>query len=135
MVNVPEEPGSEPGEVLEMATEKSIDDYEYKVTVHDATDTTVTILFEEVDGNDGFAVEFPLSELEPIMDDKDKLNEKFAPHVEQRIQLLKSIKAEEEAKKSKVSQIKSTLEKHEIKVKKAEVKKMSKKGRKSKESK
>jgi len=123
-------------EDLEMTSEtqqpKDIDDYEYRVKVHDADNTTVTLLFEEIDGLDGFAITIPISEIEEVLNDAMALRQKLEPHVEQRIELLKSVKQQEESKKLVKQNIESKLKsleeskKTEIRVKKPKVIQMDK---------
>ena len=112
---------SEP-ELEELESEpkqKEIDDYEYRIKVHDADDTNVTLLLEEVDGNDGFAVTFPIEEIEPIITDADALRKKLEPYVENRIELLKSVKEEEDTRKIAKENIEIKLKKvGEVKVRK-----------------
>jgi len=99
-----------PEEGEELSSEpKDIDDYEYTVKVHDATDTEVTLLLEEVDGNDGFAITLQLAEIEPVLSDPQALHDKLEPYVEQRIELLKSVKQEEDSRKVAKEKVESKL--------------------------
>lgn len=105
--------------------EKALDDYEYRVKVHEVTEDSVTLLLEEVDGNDGFGVTFSLAEIEPIINDPQALLDKLEPYVEQRIELLKQVKQEEETRKVKKEEVETKFKQAgEVKVKKRRKKKM-----------
>lgn len=108
-------------------TQKPLEEYEYKVKIHEINpDTgTVLLLFEEVDGLDGFGVEIPMDELKRLKAEK-RFEEWVVEQVEKRLDFLEDVKAKEEAKKKLEEEIKAEIEDEEIKEKKVKSRKRSK---------
>ena len=100
-------------------SQKPIDIYEYNVKIHeiDPSTNTVTLLFEEVDGNDGFAVSLSVDELKNLIKD-GKFDEWAQQRVKERLELLKRVeqerKAREEARKV-LKDIEEVLKKKRVK--------------------
>jgi len=91
---------------------KDILNYKYTVKIHEADPNTgeVKLLFEEVDGNDGFAVTITESELRQMLSD-DTFDEWAKEQVNQRIGLLIATRQREEAKKQAKQQLADVEEK------------------------
>jgi len=105
-----------------MSAQKKIDEYEYSVKIHEVSeDGTVTLLFEETDGLDGFAVNIGKNELENLVSN-GKFDEWCQQRVEERISLLKRVKEQEEKRKKLMEEIKPLADK--IKGKKIKPKKV-----------
>lgn len=99
--------------------DKPIDEYEYKVSIHEVSEDSITFLLEEVDGYDGFAITFNLSEIEPIIDNPNELRKKLQPYINERIKFLKQISQSENIKKNKENELKNKFSKiGELKLKK-----------------
>ena len=99
---------------------KSVDDYEYTLKIHevDPDAGTVTVLFEEVDGNDGFAVALQVDEFRKLAANRLRLEKWAHEQVQRRIELLKQVKAVEERKAKAREEVKELEEKlKEIKLK------------------
>ena len=100
------------------ADRKSLDDYEYKVRIHQVDqDGTVWLLFEEVDGNDGFSVQVSSQELRNMLS-SGTFDDWAADRVTERVELLKRVRAEEQAReqaREAVKDVEKALEKKRIK--------------------
>ncbi len=97
---------------------KSLDEYEYTVKVHEVDPDTgeVTLLFEEVDGLDGFAVRIGRAELARLMQ-SGGFDDWAEQQVEARLELLRGVVEREEKRRAaldEVKEIKEALEKKRL---------------------
>jgi len=106
-----------------MSERKSIDDYEYEVKIHDVEGDNVTLLFSEVDGNDGFGVTVHRDELQRMLND-GTFDDWARERVEERIAVLKRAEEERKARdelRKKLSKLEDMLKRKKFKPKKKEV--------------
>ena len=101
---------------------KKIDDYEYRVEVHDVdlSTGTVHLLFSEVDGNDGFGVSVSKDELQRMVED-GTFDDWAQRQVESRINLLKQVESECQARekiRKSLSLVETALKAKKIKPRK-----------------
>jgi len=99
---------------------KSIDDYEYEVKIHDVEGDNITLLFSEVDGNDGFGVTVHRDELHRMLND-GTFDDWAKERVEERIALLKRAEEERKAKeelRKKLFKLEDMLKGKRVKLKK-----------------
>lgn len=96
--------------------QKGLEEYEYRVRVHEVDPDTgeVTLLFEEVDGLDGFAVTLGRDELAQLMQ-SGGFDDWAEEQVARRIELLKQVRQREDKKKAAMDEIKGIKERLEKK--------------------
>jgi len=104
------------------SSRKPIDEYEYRVEVHDVDPSTgaVHLLFSEVDGNDGFGVSVSRDELQRMMED-GTFDDWAQRQVESRINLLKQVESERQAReelRKSLSPVETALKAKKIKPRK-----------------
>jgi len=89
---------------------KPIDEYKYKVSIHDVDieTNTVILLLEEVDGLDGFSVSISADDLNKMVEE-GTLETWLSERVNERKELLKKIEREKEEKES-VRKVLSSIE-------------------------
>jgi len=83
---------------------KELKDYRYKPRIQEATPTTVMIVCEEVDGNDGFGFEVSIDTLNQMKEDgtfKDFIKQK----VSERLAVLERCQKEDEEKKVALTKV------------------------------
>jgi len=91
-------------------------DYEYKIRIHEVGEGTVTLLFEEKGGRDGFAVSVKEDDLRSMLDD-GTFDDWAKARVKERIKLLaadQQRKQEREARKQKLKTLDELLRKRKV---------------------
>jgi len=91
--------------------QKPVDDYEYKVRIHEVDPQTgnVTLVFEEIGGNDGFGVTLSKDQLRAMISD-GTFDDWAKSQVENRIKLLKQVEAERQAREQEKQNLKDVEE-------------------------
>ena len=90
--------------------------YEYKIRIHEVGEDIVTLLFEEKDGRDGFAVSVKEDDLRSMLDD-GTFDDWAKAKVKERIKLLmadQQRKQEREARKKKLKKLEELLRKRKV---------------------
>jgi len=96
--------------------QKGLEEYEYRVRVHEVDPDTgeVTLLFEEVDGLDGFAVTLGRDELAQLVE-SGGFDDWAEEQVARRIELLKRVRQREERRRAALDEIREIRERLEKK--------------------
>ena len=91
-------------------SEKSIDEYEYEVDVHevDPSANTVHLIFREVDGRDGFGVTVDKDTLESMLNN-GTFDDWSKERIMERISTLKRVEAEKKAKRDALTAMSSMV--------------------------
>ena len=90
--------------------------FTYTLKVHEVNHeaSTVTLLFEEVEGRDGFTVMLTMEEFEELTSSSEALQKWIHEKIQERIQLLKQayqhMKTQEEMKTKLQSKLEKTLQ-------------------------
>ena len=102
-----------------MAEVKRLEDYEYRIEVREVDPATgnVLLVFSEVDGNDGFGVTVSQDFLQNLIDE-GKFDEWAEAQIENRLNLLKSVRVQEERRekaRKKIEALEAMLKEKRIK--------------------